>query len=180
MRISDLHPELSDQLYIWSDTHAPQLAQTDFCCLAPTPSPAIAPAATARPRAPWFSHRALQALREAGMQVRPRPRSWPEVLPLGQSLRATTANGLDPPGLLPPDHRVCNQLPSPPSDGGRDLRDQSRAVVPSRGTLRNLHESRTCLNLGFRRQTWQPAACEHALRLARRRISWPSNSGGRA
>ena len=48
MRISDLQPELSDQLYIWSDNHEPQPAQTDFCCLAPTPSPAIAPAATAR------------------------------------------------------------------------------------------------------------------------------------
>jgi hypothetical protein len=40
-------------------------------------------------------HRALQTMRQARMQVCTRPRSWPQVLPLGQSLWRATANGVN-------------------------------------------------------------------------------------
>jgi len=179
MSISDLQTRLADQLYTCTDHYALQPAPTDRCCFAPTSPPAIAPAAPARLSAPWFSHRALQTLRQAGMQMRPRPRSWPEVLSLHQLLWRATANGLHPPGPLPPDQRVSRQLPSAPPDLGRDLRDQSRAVTPPPGTLRNRHESCSCLNLGsLRCRTWQPPPRQHALRLARPRSSRKTHRRG--
>src|SRR5215831_7454675 len=141
MKHSDLQTQLADQLYTWTDNHALQAAQTDFCCLAPAPPPATAPYAAARSFAPWFSHRALQTLWQAGLQMRPRPRPRPKVLPVGKSLWATAANGLRSAGLSPRNHRISSQLSATPSDFGRDLRHQSRVVVPSRGILRNCYES---------------------------------------
>src|SRR5215469_17105048 len=99
MNLSGLQPKLADQLYTCTDDHALQAAQTDACCSAPAPTPATAADATARSSATWFPHRALQALWQAGLQMRSRPWSWPKVLSLGQSLRATAANGLHSPRL---------------------------------------------------------------------------------
>ncbi len=72
----------ADQLCTWSDTHALPTAQTDFCRVASAPPTAIAPPATPRSSFAGLSHRALQAVRQAGMQMRPRSRSWTQVLPL--------------------------------------------------------------------------------------------------
>jgi hypothetical protein len=160
---------LADQLYIWSDTHAPSTAQTAFCGFAPTSPTTAAPAATPRSSVARFPHRALQTLRQAGMQMRPRPRSRAQVLPLAQSLWAATANGLHPPGLLPPDRRICNPLPAAPPDRRRDLCHQSRAVMPPRAALRFLHEpSSPCSVLGsLRCGTGRDTARHYALCLAR-------------
>ena len=176
MRRSDLQTELADQLYTWPDNYALPAAQTAFCCFAPTPPPAIAPDAPARLPAPRFSHRALQTLWQTRLQMRSRPRSRPKVLPLSQSLRATSANGLHPPGPSPPDHRISGQLSSTPSDFGRNLCHQSRAVISPRGTLRNRHES-SLNGASLRCQTWQSAPRQHALCLARQASRHP---GGRA
>src|SRR3982751_4665625 len=65
----------SDQLYTWSDEQHTEgaigdLAQTPHCSSAPT---------TAAPGDPaWLPDRALQALRQAGMQMRRRSRSRPK------------------------------------------------------------------------------------------------------
>jgi hypothetical protein len=180
MKYSDLQTQLADQLYTWTDNHALQAAQTDFCCLTPAPPPATAPDAAARSFAPWFSHRALQTLWQTGLQMRPRPRPWSKVLPVGQSIRAAAGNGLHSPGLSPPDRRISGQLSATPSDLGRDLRHQSRAVVPSRGILRNCYESCPSRSVAsLRCRTWQSARRQHALRLARQRSSRKSH-GGRA
>jgi hypothetical protein len=180
MRVSDLQSKLADQLYTCTDNHVLQYAQTDFCCSAQTPTSATAADTTARSAPSWLPHRAVQTLWQAGLQMRSRPWAWPEVLPLGQSLRATAANGLHSPGLLPPDHRISGQLSAAPSDFGRDLRYQSRAVIASRGALSNGHESRPLLSLGFLRcRSWQFAPRQHALCLARQGSSWESH-GGRA
>ena len=169
----------ADQLYTCTDTHALQTAQTDFCRVASTPPTAIAPPATPRSSLAGLAHRALQALRQAGMQVRPRSGSWPQVLPLGQSLWPATANGLHPPGLSKPGQRVSRQLPSSPRDLGRGLRHQSRTAMPPRGALSNAHELRSCLALrSLRSQTRRPTAGQYALRLARRRTQWRSHRGG--
>lgn len=179
MSLSDLQPKLADQLYTCTDSYALPAAQTDFCCSAPSPTPATAANATARSSASWFPHRALQAVRQTGLQMRSRPRPRPQVLPLRQSLRATPANGLHPPGLSPPDHRISGQLSATPSDFGRDLRHQSRVVIPSRGTLRNRHESCSSVSIGsLRCRTRQPAARQHALRLARPRSRGARHHGG--
>ena len=178
MKYSDLQTELADQFYTWSDYHALLGAQTEFCCLSPAPPTATAPDAAARSFAPWFSHRALQALWQTGLQMRPRPRPWSKVLPVGQSLRATAANGLRSTGLSPRNHRISSQLSTTPSDFGRDLCHQSRVVVPSRGILRNCYESCPSRSVAsLRCRTWQSARRQHAVRLARQRSSRKSHGG---
>jgi|GEM_PF-1128167 len=180
MNLFYLQIQLADQLYTWTDNYAHPAAQTGFCCFAPTQTSAAPAAATARSSTPWFSHRALQTLRQARLQMRSQPRSWPKILSLGQSLRAATANGLHPPGLLSPDHRVSGQLSSASSDFGRDLRDQSRAVISARCTLRNRHEPCPSRNVAsLRCRSRQPASRQHALRLAGPR-NRERHRGGRA
>ena len=180
MNLSDLQHKLADQLYTCTDNYALKAAPTDFCCSAPAPTATTPTAATARSSAPWFSYRALQTLWQAGLQMRSRPRSWPKVLPLGQSLRATAANGLHSPGLLSPERRISCQLLSAPSDFGGDLRHQSRTVISPRTTLRNRYESRPSLDVSsLRCRTRQPASRQYALRLARPRSSRKGHCGGR-
>ena len=163
---------IADHLYTWSDNHTHSPAPTVFCCFAPTSPAAPAPAAAARSSVARFPHRALQTLRQAGMQMRPRPRSRPQVLPLAQSLWSATANGLRPPGLLSPGFPISGSLPSAPSDRGRDLRHQSRAVMSPRAALRFLHEPPSLGRLlgSLRPGTGWPAAGHYALCLARWRM----------
>jgi hypothetical protein len=170
----------ADQLYTWSDNYAHPIAQTDVCRFASTTPAAIAPPAT--PRSPFagLPHRALQTMRQAGMQVRPRSWSWAQVLPVGQSLWPPTANGLHPSGLSKPGQRVSRQLPSSPRDLGRDLRSQSRTATPSRGALSHSHEPCCCLDLrSLRSQARRPALGQYALRMARWRTQRRSHRGGR-
>lgn len=169
----------ADQLCTWSDSHAHPTAQTNFCRVASTPPTALTPPAAPRSSFAGLPHRALQALRQAGMQVRSRSRSWPQVLPLGQSLWPATANGLPPPALSKPGQRVSRQLPPSPRDFGRDLRHQSPTAMPPRGALSHLHEPCSSLALRFlRSQTRRPTPGQYALRLARRRIHGRSHRGG--
>ena len=169
----------ADQFSTWSDHNALPTAQTNFCCVASTPPTALAPPATPRSSFARLPHRALQTMRQAGMQVRSRSRSWPQVLPLGQSLWPTTANGLPPPGLSKPGQRVSCQLPSATRDLGRGLRHQSRTAMPPRGALSHSHETRSGFALlSLRSQTRRPAPGQYALRLARRRTQRRSHRGG--
>src|SRR5262249_12547601 len=123
----------SDQLFTWSDENI----ETDYDRLAKAPPSAPAPIAPAQSGPPWFPHRALQTLWQARMQMRRRPRSWPQILPVGELSRLTPANGLHPARVLRPGERVPGQLP-PRSPGlGGDLRDQPRTPAPSREALRH-------------------------------------------
>ena len=169
----------ADQLYKWSDNYAHPIAQTDVCRFASTTPTAIAPPAASRSSFAGLPHRALQTMRQAGMQVRPRSWSWAQVLPVGQSLWPPTTNGLHPPGLSKPGQRVSRQLPSSPRDLGRGLRHQSRTAMPPRGALSHLHEPCSRLALrSLRFQTRRPTPGEYALRLARRRTHGRSHRGG--
>jgi hypothetical protein len=170
----------ADQLYTWSDNYAHPIAQTDVCRFASTTPTAIAPPATSRSSFAGLPHRALQTMRQAGMQVRPRSWSWAQVLPVGQSLWPPTTNGLHPPGLSKPGQRVSRQLSSSPRDLGRDLRHQSRTATTPRGALSHSHEPFCCLALrSLRSQTRRPALGQYALRMARWRTQWRSHRGGR-
>ena len=62
--------------------------------LAKTPPSSPAPIAPAASDPPRFPHRALQTLWQAGMQMRRRPRPWPQVLSVGELSRLAAANGL--------------------------------------------------------------------------------------
>ena len=127
---------VSDQLLTWSDENR----EADHRRLAKAPPSAPAPIAPAQSGPSRFPHRALQTLRQAWMQVRRRPRSWPQVLPVGQLSRPAPANGLRSARVLRAGERAAGQLPPRPPDPGGDLRDQPRAPTPSREALGDRHE----------------------------------------
>src|SRR5215472_4373537 len=126
----------SDQLLAWSDENI----EADHDRIAKASSSAPAPIAPAPSCPPWFPHRALQTLWQARMQVCRRPRSWPQVLSLGELSRPAPTNGLRPARVLRAGERVPDQLPSRPPDLRGDVRDQPRALTPSREALKDRHE----------------------------------------
>ena len=122
----------SDQLYTWSDKNPEPLHGR----IAKTPQRSPAPVAPAPSDPPRFPHRALQTMRQAGMQMCRRPRPWPQVLSVGQLSGLAAANGLRAPGALRSNGRVPGQLSPSPRDSRGDLRDQSRTATPPRGALK--------------------------------------------
>src|SRR6516164_9414176 len=129
---------VSDQLYTWSDENS----EPDYPRLAKTPRRSPAPTASTPGDPARVSHRALQTMRQAGMQVRRRSRSWPQVLFVGQLSRLAAANGLCAAGVSRSDGRVPGQLPSSPRDPRSDLRDQPRTAAAPRGALTACHAPR--------------------------------------
>lgn len=134
MKVSGLK---ADQLNTWSEIYAPRITPTAPFCLAKAPPTAVAAAAPAASFATRLTHRALQTLRQARMQVCPRSRPWPQVLPLGELPRPAAANGLRTAGLSRADRPVSRPSSSGPRDLGRDMRDQSRTAASPRGDLRD-------------------------------------------
>jgi len=166
---------LSDQLLTWSDEDI----KANYGRLAKTPPSAPAPAASAQSRPAWLPHRALQTLRQARLQMRPRPRSWPQVLSVGKLSRPASANGLRPARVLRAGERVPGQLPPRSPDLGGDLRDQPRAPAPPRGALKHRHE-RSALNppRTDRSGTGRRAPRQYARQLARPRPQLDGHRGG--
>jgi hypothetical protein len=166
---------VSDQLLTWSDENT----EADHGRLAKAPPSASAPIAPPQSCPPWFPHRALQTLWQARMQMRRRPRSWPQVLSLGELSRPASANGLCPAGVLRAGERVLGQLPPCPPDLGGDLRDQPRAPTPSREALKDRHErsavSPPCTD---RSRTGRRAPRQYACQLARPRPQPECHRGG--
>src|SRR5215475_3584101 len=122
----------SDQLYTWSDEN-PEPAHSR---IAKTPQCSSAPDASAPIDPPRLSHRALQKMRQAGVQMRRRPRPRSQVLFVGQLSRLAAADGLRTAGVVRANDRVPRQLPSSPRDPGGDLRDQPRTAAQTRGALK--------------------------------------------
>ena len=127
---------VSDQLLAWSDENS----ETDHRRLAQAPPSAPAPIAPAQSCPARFPHRALQTLWQARMQVRQGPRSWAQVLSVGELSRPASADGLRPARVLRTGERVSGQLPPRPPGFGGDLRNQPRAPTPSREAVRDRHE----------------------------------------
>src|SRR5260370_8837024 len=94
----------SDQLYTWSDENS----EPSHRCTAEAPQHSPAPIAPAPIDPARFSHRTLQTLRQAGMQMRRRPRPWPQVLSVGQLPGLAAANGLRAPGVIRTNGSVAN------------------------------------------------------------------------
>lgn len=134
----------ADQLYTWSDTYA-QVTQVVLVCLAPTSPTAPAPAAPAGSIAAWLANRALQALRQAGVQVC--SQCWPraQVLSLGEFSQTAPADGLRAAGASATSPQGTRPLPPGARDPGRDLRDQPRTVAPPGGALRG-SDGHVCLH----------------------------------
>src|SRR5216684_3814748 len=98
------YPVESDQLDTWSDIHEEDRA----CCqLAKTPSSPPAPTAPAQGDPARLADRALQTLWQARMQMRRRPRPWPQVLSFGELPGIAAADGLCAAGISRSDCRVC-------------------------------------------------------------------------
>ncbi len=127
---------LSDQLYTWSDEYS----ERTRCRTTKAPQRSCAPVAAAEIDLARFPHRALQTVRQAGMQVRRRSRTWAEVLSVGKLSRPAAANGLRATGCLRPNSGVPRQLSPEPRDSGNDLRDQPRTSASPRGALERHYE----------------------------------------
>jgi hypothetical protein len=126
----------SDQSYMWS-------AQDDRrTCFRPQTSPqtAAAPSAPTGVHPAGLTHRALQTLRQARLQMCRRPRTRSQVLSLGELPGQSAANGLRPSGRSARDQRTRRQLSSGARDLGADLRDQPRTPAASRNALRRSGE----------------------------------------
>ena len=165
----------SDQLLTWSDENT----EADHRRLAKAPPSAPAPIASAQSCPPWFPHRALQTLWQARLQMRPRPRSWPQVLSVGKLSRPAPANGLRPARVLRAGERVPGQLPPRPPDLGGDLRDQPRAPTPSREALKDRHERSAVIPPRTDRSgTGRRAPRQYARQLARPQPQLDRRRGG--
>ena len=155
----------SDQLFTWSDEHTKgtrcRTAKTSQCSCTPTASAQIDSAG--------IYHRAIQALWQAGVQMRRRARTRPQVLSVGKLSGPAAANGLCPAGCLWRNGRVSGQLSPKPRDSGSNLRDQPRIVAPSRGALKRHHERVTARSSRSDRcAIGRRASRQYARRLAQR------------
>lgn len=89
-----------------------------------------------------FSHRTLQALWQAWLQMRQGPRSWPQVLLVRELPEIAATSGLrsaEPPCA---DQEIPRQLSARSRSLRADLRDQPRVAAPSRGALKAHDEHR--------------------------------------
>ncbi len=156
---------LSDQCYTWSDEHT----ETIRCRTSKTPQRSCASTAPARVDSARLPHRALQTMWKAGLQVRRRARTWPQVLSVSELSRPATANGLRAAGGLCANDGVSRQLSPKPRDSGNDLRDQPRVAAPPRGAVRSRHGRITgCRPRLSRYGIGQRDSRQYARRLARR------------
>jgi hypothetical protein len=167
---------LSDQLLTWSDEHTHgtccYTSKTPRCPCASAAAPPIYPA--------WLSNRAIQAMRQAGMQMCRWSRAWAQVLSVGELSGLASTDGLRAPGGSRTGFGVSCQLSTDARDFGRDLRDQPRVAAPPRGALTRLHEpvsSRpACTDRGG---GWRRNSGQYAGRLARRKPGEFILCGGR-
>ena len=129
---------LSDHVYDWSARSIQQV----ILGIAQAPTEFVARAAAIGCDLARLADRALQTLWQARLQMRRRPRSWPQVLPVGELSRPAAANGLCAAGSLTlQTTRVRWPITTAPAQSlGGDLRDQPRAPAPPRGALRARHE----------------------------------------
>ena len=122
---------LSDHVYDWSARSIKQ----DIVGIAQAPPELAAGAAAIGRDLARLADRALQALRQARLQMRRRSRSRPQVLPVSELSWGAAADGLRAAGRCCRDPRAGCQL-SPGAYGARrDLSDQPRAIAAPRGAV---------------------------------------------
>jgi hypothetical protein len=157
---------LSDQLYTWSDEHTNRTS----CCATQTPQcPCASDAARSIYPARLFN-REIQAMRQAGMQMRRWAWTWPQVLSFGELSGPAAPDGLRAPRGLWANFGFSRQLSSDARDPGRDLQDQPRVVASARGTLTRQYEPLASrLSITDRRAGWLGNSGQYAGRLARRK-----------
>jgi hypothetical protein len=123
---------LSDHVYDWSVRSLGK----NIVGVAQAPASVAAEASVVGCGAARLADRALQTLRQAGVQVRRGSGSRAEVLPVGELSRRATADGLRPSGKSRGDPGARRQLPRGTRGARRSVRDQPRAFTAPRGALR--------------------------------------------
>src|SRR5438094_5616203 len=141
----------SDQLYNWS-AH-----ERVHSCIAPSaPSSGQTRGPNRAPHFSWLAHRALQALRQSGLQMSTGPGTWTQVLPLGQPGWRPTRDGLRPGGIFSAGLPLFAELPESPPGAGADMQHQPRVVTPSSEVLiSNADGAFTFIPTGYR-LGWDP------------------------
>lgn len=166
---------LSDQLFKWSENHANSLdhrAQTSAQATA-AQTPAVGW------RFAWLVDRALQALRQTGLQVRQWSGTWTEVLLVGESYRCSTDDELRSAGHSAASLAIPCQLPRNPRHTRSALRDQPRVAAPpgtvlGAGGEREIHKPHRHLRYHCRCD----ADGQHARGVAARAQRFPPPRGG--
>jgi hypothetical protein len=128
---------LSDQYYDWSD---PQPRKSSALRLAAEEEAVGEPAASPGGGLARFVDRTVQALRQAGVQVRLRTGPWAKVLPLGQSVGIEAAAGLCALRVPATGAPVRGERSAGSRNPQADLRYQSRVVTTTRTAVEDLGE----------------------------------------
>jgi hypothetical protein len=155
----------SDQLFTWSDEYTERIR----CRAAKTPRHSCASTSPAQIDSARLAHRTIQAMWQAGVQMRRWAGTRPQVLSVGKLSGPAAANGLCAAGCLWRNGRVSGQLSPKPRDSGDNLRDQPRIIAPSRGALKRCYERAAgCRPRPYRCGIGRRASRQYAGRLARR------------
>jgi len=141
---------LSDQYYDWSARQPPQSLDTG--------TPAETQAACGPAAAPGgvlvrLLDRALQALRQSGMQMRHGPRAWSEVLPVGQPVGSDTTDGLRALRVSATGPAVRSELSTDARNPQGNLRHQSRTVATTATTIDRIGDCHRHSQTGAHRPT---------------------------
>ena len=128
----------SDQSFRWSATYAEEILHRFTKASSDSTRQAAAP----RCHPSRFSHRTLQALWQAWLQMRQGTWPWSQVLLVRELSKITAANRLCSAEPSCRDQEIPRQLSTRSRNLRGDLRDQPRAAAPPRGALRTHDEHR--------------------------------------
>src|SRR5689334_3283834 len=141
----------SDQLYNWS-AHEPLHAR-----FAPSaPNVDQTGGSPRAPRSPWLSHRALQTVRQPGLQMPARRGARAKILPFGEPSRWPAGDGLRPGGIFQTGLRILAELPAGASGAGKDLQYQPRVVKAKSEVLGSNAHGASNLIPARSRLSWDP------------------------
>src|SRR3989449_4817320 len=126
----------SDQSFRWSATYAEEI----LCRPTKAPSGSTWQAAAPRCHPSRFSHRTLQTLWQAWLQMRQGTRPWSQVLLVRELPKITAANRLCSAEPSCRDQEIPRQLSTRSRNLRADLRDQPRAAAPPRGAAARTEE----------------------------------------
>ena len=145
---------LSDHAFTWSAIYTKEILRRSTKASSNSSGQAASP----RWHPSRFSHRTLQALWQARLQMRHGSRSWPQILLVRELPECAAANGL----CSAKPSCAGQEIPRPLSTRSRnlraDLRDQPRAAAPPRGALR-AHDERHCF-LAHRAHRFPISKCD--------------------
>jgi hypothetical protein len=122
----------SDHAFTWSAIYTEETLQRSTKASSDSSRQAASP----RWHPSRFSHRTLQALWQAWLQMRQGPRSWSQVLLIRQLPEIAAASGLCSGEPSCADQEIPRQLSARSRSLRADLRDQPRVATPSRGALK--------------------------------------------